>query len=90
RFSRKGENLCHRGGSEKTSLLLDGAKYSMQRPRARRGDEEVELPTLARLQDRDLLDDQMLARIMRGTSTRNYEGVIGGFARKTGISRSSV
>jgi len=90
RFARKGEHLCHRGGSEKTSLMLDGAKYALQKPRARRGDEEVELPTLSRLQDRDLLDSQMLARIMRGTSTRNYEGVIGGFAKKTGISRSSV
>lgn len=90
RFARKGEQLCHRGGSEKTSLMLDGAKYSLQKPRARRGDEEVELPTLAKLQDRDLLDSQMLARLMRGTSTRNYEAVIGGFAKKTGISRSSV
>lgn len=32
----------------------------------------------------------MLARIVRGVSTRNYEGVINGFADKTGIGKSSV
>jgi transposase-like protein len=42
------------------------------------------------LRDRDLLDDQMLDRIVRGVSTRNYEGVINGFAEKTGIAKSSV
>ena len=90
RFARKVSDLCHRGGSEKTTLFLEGAKYAIPRPRARRGKEEVELPSLAKLRDRDLLDQQMLSRIMLGASSRNYEGIVGGFAKKTGISRSSV
>lgn len=90
-FARKHDgDLCHRGGSEMTSLLLDGAKHSIRRPRARNGGEETELPSLGKLRDRDLLDHQMLSRMVRGVSTRNYEGVINGFADKTGISKSSV
>ena len=27
KYARKGEELCHRGGSEATSLILDGVKY---------------------------------------------------------------
>jgi len=90
-FARKsGDGLCHRGGSEMTSLMVDGAKQPVSRPRARRNGQEVELPSLAKMRDQELLDQQMLARIVRGVSTRNYEGVINGFADKTGIAKSSV
>jgi putative transposase len=90
-FARKAdESLCHRGGSEWTSLMLDGAKYPMRRPRARRGSQEVEIPSFERMRDQDLLDHHMLSRIMKGVSTRNYKDVINGFAGKTGISKSSV
>jgi len=90
-YARKaGADLCHRGGSEETTLMLAGAKYQTRKPRARKNGAEVELPSLAKLRDRDLLDLQMLTRMMKGVSTRNYEEVITGFADKTGISKSSV
>lgn len=90
-FSRKHDGeLCHRGGSERTSLMLDGAKFPMRRPRARKGGQEVELPSFEAMRDRDLLDSQMLARMMKSVSTRNYQDVINGLADKTGISKSSV
>ncbi len=90
-FGRKSDDgLCHRGGSEKTSLMLDGANYQLKRPRARNSSGEVELPSLSKMRDRDLLDSQMQSRMVRGVSTRNYEEVISGFAGKTGISKSSV
>jgi putative transposase len=90
-FSRKqNANLCHRGGSERTSLMIDGAKHEMRRPRARKNGEEVELPSLEKMRDQELLDRQMLTRIVKGISTRNYESVINGFSEKTGVSKSSV
>lgn len=90
-FARKCEGaLCHRGGSEETSLMLAGAKYPLRRPRARKDGKEVEIPSVMNLRDRELLDTQMLARMMKGVSTRNYESVINAFADKTGISKSSV
>lgn len=90
RFSRKEDELCHRGGSEWTSLMVDGAKFPVRRPRARKDGEEVELESLAKMQNRDLLDSQMLTRLLKGVSTRNYSSVINGFSEKTGISKSSV
>lgn len=89
-FARKSGDLCHRGGSDFTSLMVDGAKLPVSRPRARKNGSEVELPSLAKMRDRELLDSQMLDRIVRGVSTRNYEGVINGFAEKTGVAKSSV
>lgn len=90
-FARKSAaDLCHRGGSELTSLMVDGAKLPVSRPRARKNGREVDLPSLAKMRDRELLDSQMLGRLMRGVSTRNYEDVINGFAEKTGVAKSSV
>lgn len=90
-FARKGsDSLCHRGGSDWTSLMVDGAKLPVVRPRARKNGKEVELPSLTAMRDRNLLDEQMLTRIVNGVSTRNYESVINGFAEKTGIAKSSV
>lgn len=89
-FARKKKGLCHRGGSEFTSLMVDGAKMSFRKPRARKNGREVDLPTLSALRDQDLLDQQMLDRLLRGVSTRNYGAVINGFSDKTGISKSSV
>lgn len=50
----------------------------------------MELPSLEKMRDRELLDSQMFSRIVNGVATRNYEEVINGFAGKTGIKKSSV
>lgn len=90
-FSRKfQDNRCHRGGSETTSLMVDGGKHSLKRPRVRKDGEEVPLPSLEKMRDLELLDQDMLSRVVRGVSTRNYEAVVNGFADKTGIKKSSV
>lgn len=81
----------YRGGSAPTSIVVGGAKLQALRPRVKNyAGEEVSLPTLQKMQDRDLLDDQMLEKILRGVSTRNYSGVIDGITEKLGTSKSSV
>lgn len=89
-YARKGEALCHRGGSENTSVIIGSARYGVRRPRVRNGKQEVELPTLAKLRDQDLLDAKMRERMLLGVSTRNYDAVIDGYAQKLSTSRSSV
>ncbi len=89
-YARKNDELCHRGGSEESSIVVDGVRYAIRRPRVRDGRGEVELPMLSKLRDRDLLDSQMLSRMVRGVSTRDYEDVIGGYADKLGVSKSTV
>ena len=90
RYSRKTDPQCHRGGSERSAVVLEGARYGIRRPRVRTAHREVALPTLAKLQAQDLLDEQMYHRLVLGVSTRNYEPVINGYTQKLGVSRSSV
>lgn len=89
-YARKNGELCRRGGSEESSIVVDGVRYAVRRPRVRDANGEVTLPMLAKLRDRDLLDHQMLSRMVRGVSTRNYEGVISAYSKKLGVSKSSV
>lgn len=91
RYARKHEaQLCHRGGSEESSVILDGARYPIRRPRVRGALGEVELPSLKKLRDQDLLDSQIQERMIRGVSTRNYDPVVSAYAKKLGVSKSSV
>ena len=90
RYSRKTAPQCHRGGSERSSVVLEGARDGIRRPRVRTAHREVALPTLAKLQAQDLLDEQMRHRMVLGVSTRNYEQVIDGYTQKLGVARASV
>ena len=89
-FSRKGAELCHRGGSDQTSMIVSGAKYRIKRPRARDAHGEVELKTLEKLKTQDLLDDKIHQAMLAGVSTRNYEEVIEGYSEKLELSKSSA
>lgn len=90
RYERKRAEQGYRGGHEHTAVVVEGAKSGIRRPRVRKNDQEVALPTLAKLQSQDLLDEQMRQRLVLGVSTRNYEQVINGDSAKLGVSRSSV
>lgn len=89
-FSRKGEELYHRGGSDTTTIVVQGAKYRMKRPRVRNKDGEVELEMLRKLQAQDILDEKVHAAMLSGISTRNYEKVAEGYSEKLGVSKSST
>ena len=51
KFSHKSDYQFLRGGSDKTSILLSGAKYAIKRPRVRGEEGEVQLETLNQLRD---------------------------------------
>lgn len=89
-FQRKREALFHRGGSEESSLVYDGAKYPFVRPRVRSKDGEVSLKRLEKLRDQDLMDEDIAGRVIKGITTRNYEEVISGYSNKFGVSKSSI
>jgi putative transposase len=90
RYERKREGQGYRGGHGQTSVVVEGAKYGIRRPRVRKANREVALPTLSKLQSQKLLDQQMRQRLVLGVSTRNYEQVINSYSEKLGVSRSSV
>jgi putative transposase len=89
-FSRKSQDQCHRGGSEKTQIIVGGGKSSMLRPRVRKDGKEVELTMLDKLQKQDLLDEKIQGYMLSGVSSRNYKKLIDGYSDKLGISKSSV
>ena len=60
---RKHGELFHRGGSEKSFLVVEGAKYALRRPRVRNENGEVELETLKKLRDQDLFDETNASRM---------------------------
>src|SRR3989338_3749131 len=43
RFSRKGEDLCHRGGSDPGSIILRGQRVKIKKPRVKYDGRDIEL-----------------------------------------------
>lgn len=90
KFSHKSIGQVWRGGSDQTHIVVGGEKMSVTRPRARDRNGEIQLSSLARLQDQDIFDDEIRERMVRGVSTRNYEPVVKSWSEKLSISKSNV
>lgn len=89
RYSRN-DSEYSRYGTEKSSVIIGGARYGIERPRVRGKQGEVYPESLKKLRKQDLLDEQMKEAMLMGVSTRNYEKVIQGYSEKTGVSKSTV
>jgi transposase-like protein len=83
-----------RHGSQAGVVSLSNRKLRVKKPRLRRKGVgrggEVEVPAYAAMQDDGALGERMLSILMKGVSTRNYEGVIGELADSVGVAKSSV
>lgn len=90
RFARKGEEFAHRAGSDPGSILAQGQRVKVKKPRAKRGGEEVELQTYLALQNYDALSSKVMGQMLTGTSTRDYDKVIEELSGGMGLSKSSV
>jgi transposase-like protein len=92
--SGKAQGEVYRYGSQPGTVVLADRKLRGDKPRLRkkgggRG-AEVEVPAYAAMQDDAALSARMLSLLMKGVSTRNYEGVIGEMADTVGVSKSNV
>ena len=87
---RKNNALCHRGGSEEGSVYLAGQRMRVRRPRVRDGHGEAGLESYAALQEYDVLCREVTRLLIRGVSTRNYDGAIQEISGGLGLKRSSV
>jgi transposase-like protein len=92
RYSR-GENRASRWGEARGDIVLGGRKVKVNRPRARRAGQEIELETYGQLQNEDPLTDRAVEQMLVGVSTRKYarslEPIIPGLDESS-TSRSSV
>jgi putative transposase len=89
-FSRKGSELAHRAGSDPGSILAQGQRLAVKKPRVKKAGQEVELSTYAALQGYDILSKQVQAHMLAGVSTRDYDAVLDEISGGLGLSKSSV
>lgn len=89
-FARKTDEFCHRGGSDPGSVILQGKRISVKKPRVKLAGEEVELKSYAALQSYDLLCERVMKHMLAGVSTRNYEPLLDEVSGSMGLSKSSV
>lgn len=90
RFSRKGDTLCYRGGSDPGSIILRGQRVKIKKPRVKHGGRDIELESYRSLQGYDLLQDKVQSMMLSGVSTRNYDGLLDEIQDGLGLSKSSV
>lgn len=95
RYARKeaARPTASRWGHQQGQVVLGGRRVSLPRPRARRGEEEVALPSYLGLQREDPLEERAFEQMMVGVSTRDYkrslEPLGAGFI-ESGMDKSSV
>lgn len=65
-FCRKGSALAYRAGSDPGSILAQGQRLNVKKPRAKRNGEEVELETYKTLQAYDILCERVLGHLIQG------------------------
>lgn len=89
RGKRKGHVRHH--GSQIGSVNVGGRRIQLERPRLRDKDgKEVVVPAYENLRRDPKSADRALARVMKGVSTREYEGVFDEAGEELGVGRSSV
>jgi putative transposase len=76
--------------SEPGSVYLGGQKVRIERPRLRRGDQEVQLKSYQAMRQKDGFSEQLLADVLSGVSGRRYRQTLVNTAQAFGVSPSAV
>jgi putative transposase len=91
RYQRFRSAACaRRAGSDPGSVKLAGQRLRVRKPRLKRGKQEVPLQSYQALQDFDLLQPQVMAHLLHGVSTRNYEPLLEKVSGGLGLKKSTV
>lgn len=91
RYEHASERSSVRWGQEEGYIVLGGRKLPIKRPRVRGLDgSEVALQRYQMFRDGERMKGAVERCIVRGVSTRNYEGLIDGICDGYGVRRSSV
>jgi len=92
RYERVPERTVTRYGHQQGVAVIAGQKLPIPRPRMRYTQRcgEADLETYARLQSPDAMPEAVLKRMVRGVSTRDYEGVVDLAREGFGVQKSSV
>ena len=90
RYRRGCDTEYYRAGSDKGSILAQGQRVLVRKPRIKNEGHDVCLNTYSALQSYDMVSDKILSHIMRGVSSRNYRGLLDDISGGTGLSKSAV
>lgn len=91
KYSHDSGRFAHRWGYQDGSIVLNGYKAKIDKPRLRTKDgKEVELETYKSFSDQRNLEAGALEKAICGVSTRDYKRVCESVAEGYGLSRSSV
>ena len=91
RHARSKERQAFRWGHENGFVVFAGQKLSLRRPRVRGLDnKEVRLGSYSSFRQDGRMQRATARRVIRGVSTRNYEGVIEAMEDGYGVKKSSV
>jgi putative transposase len=92
RYERVAERTVTRYGRQRGVAVIAGQKLPIQRPRMRYTQRcgEADLETYARLHSPEAMPEAVLKRMVRGVSTRDYEGVVDLAREGFGVQKSSV
>lgn len=90
RFARKGEEFCHRAGSDPGSVLANGQRVAIKKPRVKKNGSEQELETYRALRDYDVLSDRVKGHMLAGVSTRDYDSLLEELSGGLGLKKSAV
>jgi len=91
RYERSSDKRSSRWGSQPGYVVFGGRKVDIDRPRVRdKKGEEVELKSYGKFQRRGKMQESISSKMIRGVSSRDYEGAIEELCDGYGIKKSSV
>ncbi len=90
RYARDRDAQAVRGGSERGSILWEGKRLPVRRPRANDVTGEVALESYAALNDYDLFSEEVQQLLIRGISTRDFSEVTRKLDADLPLSKSSA
>jgi putative transposase len=89
RYSHGGEQF-YRHGTQQGVIVVGGQKVRIEKPRVRSTSNEVALESYELLQNKEVLSETMLSRMVSGVSTRSYEATVESTPGRCGVSKSAV
>ncbi len=90
KWSRKQEGQARSGGTEKGSIYLEGRRVPVVYPRIADGNGSHAPTSYRALRSYDLMSEEVLAKTVRGVSSRDFSGTVSQIVAGTGLSKSSV
>jgi transposase-like protein len=97
RYSRSPERENYHWGTESGFVYVDGQKTDVKRPRVvtkgkknGKAHEEVELTSYRAFSDPSAMNKSVMAKLIAGVSTRDYESTVEEVVKGHGISKSAI